>query len=157
MRNIKSSKLNAFSHRLSTILKADYIYVVMDGEIVEEGSHSSLILENGKYKELWSKQIYSKEPINRPKSHSSSHTPPYTNTIKTSSVSKLNKKAQGKYSKSNTGSILYENVECNLDKSENDSTRQVSVCLIVKIMITSITPRSIKLNQALKKIIELFL
>ncbi|RKF54300.1 Heavy metal tolerance protein [Golovinomyces cichoracearum] len=112
------------AHRLSTILKADYIYVVMDGEIVEEGSHSSLILENGKYKELWSKQIYSKEHIDRPKSHSSSHTPPYTNTIKTYSVSKLNKKAQGRYSKSNIGSILYKNSECKLDKSENDSTRQ---------------------------------
>ncbi|KHJ33700.1 putative abc transporter [Erysiphe necator] len=45
------------AHRLSTIMDADYIYVVMNGEIIEKGTHKDLILENGKYKKLWSQQV----------------------------------------------------------------------------------------------------
>ncbi|POS87021.1 hypothetical protein EPUL_002063, partial [Erysiphe pulchra] len=46
------------AHRLSTIMNADYIYVVMNGEIIEKGTHKDLILKNGKYKELWSQQVF---------------------------------------------------------------------------------------------------
>jgi len=48
------------SHRLSTIMKADRIIVVMNGEIVEEGSHEELIHKKGKYQNLWSKQLFVK-------------------------------------------------------------------------------------------------
>ncbi|MFJ5717971.1 ABC transporter ATP-binding protein [Neobacillus sp. NPDC093127] len=44
------------AHRLSTILNADTIFVVKNGEIVESGSHQSLLNRNGYYKDLYSKQ-----------------------------------------------------------------------------------------------------
>lgn len=44
------------AHRLSTVLNADTIFVVKNGEIVESGDHQSLIRRNGYYKELYSKQ-----------------------------------------------------------------------------------------------------
>ncbi|OAA65452.1 vacuolar ABC heavy metal transporter [Niveomyces insectorum RCEF 264] len=48
------------AHRLSTVMNADCIIVVSDGEIVEQGSHDDLIQAGGKYASLWSKQIFSK-------------------------------------------------------------------------------------------------
>jgi ABC-type glutathione transport system ATPase component len=41
-------------------MNADRILVVTSGELVEEGSHEELIRANGKYAELWSKQIFVK-------------------------------------------------------------------------------------------------
>ncbi len=41
-------------------MKADSILVVMNGEIIEEGSHDQLIRSTGKYHDLWSKQIFAK-------------------------------------------------------------------------------------------------
>jgi len=48
------------AHRLSTIMNADHIIVVTGGELVEQGSHEELIRANGKYADLWSKQIFVK-------------------------------------------------------------------------------------------------
>ncbi|KAK6865677.1 vacuolar ABC heavy metal transporter [Apiospora arundinis] len=48
------------AHRLSTVMNADIIFVVSDGEIVEQGSHEELLGKGGKYAELWSKQIFAK-------------------------------------------------------------------------------------------------
>ena len=45
------------AHRLSTIMKADQILVIMDGEVVESGTHNELIKAKGKYHGLWSKQF----------------------------------------------------------------------------------------------------
>jgi len=39
-------------------MKADHILVVMNGKIVEQGSHQELIHSRGKYHNLWSKQIF---------------------------------------------------------------------------------------------------
>lgn len=42
----------AVAHRLSTIQKADIIYVFDQGKIVESGSHQELIRNKGRYYEL---------------------------------------------------------------------------------------------------------
>ena len=45
------------AHRLSTIRNADEIAVVLDGRIVERGTHDQLMAADGKYKELYSLQF----------------------------------------------------------------------------------------------------
>lgn len=44
------------SHRLSTTVMADKIYMFEKGEIIEQGSHSELMALNGKYAEMFRKQ-----------------------------------------------------------------------------------------------------
>jgi ATP-binding cassette, subfamily B, heavy metal transporter len=44
------------AHRLSTAANADNIIVLDRGSIVEQGTHESLLLEKGKYFEMWGKQ-----------------------------------------------------------------------------------------------------
>lgn len=46
----------AIAHRLSTIRDADQILVLENGYIVERGNHERLILENGRYKEMYELQ-----------------------------------------------------------------------------------------------------
>lgn len=41
------------AHRLSTIADADYIYVLKDGSIVEEGTHEKLMQQGGEYYALY--------------------------------------------------------------------------------------------------------
>lgn len=45
------------AHRLSTIMHADKIYVLEKGEVVETGTHQSLLLEKGLYYAMWRQQI----------------------------------------------------------------------------------------------------
>jgi ATP-binding cassette subfamily B protein len=45
------------AHRLSTVLNADQILVVQNGAIVQRGTHSELIGEQGLYAELYQRQL----------------------------------------------------------------------------------------------------
>ncbi len=48
-------------HRISSIKKADRIYVLHDGEIVETGSHSELLKRKGAYASMYNKQLIEQE------------------------------------------------------------------------------------------------
>ena len=45
------------AHRLSTIKNADVIVVMKDGNIIEKGTHESLIVKNGEYAKLYKSQF----------------------------------------------------------------------------------------------------
>jgi ATP-binding cassette, subfamily B, multidrug efflux pump len=49
------------AHRLSTIREADWILVMKDGDIVEQGRHEKLLAKNGFYAELYNSQFEGKE------------------------------------------------------------------------------------------------
>ena len=49
---MKTRTTVAIAHRLSTIKSADEIYVIHEGQIVENGTHEQLIAANGYYKKL---------------------------------------------------------------------------------------------------------
>lgn len=51
----------AVAHRLSTIQKADIIYVFDQGRIVEQGTHTELMKKNGRYAELVNLQSLEKQ------------------------------------------------------------------------------------------------
>lgn len=44
------------AHRLSTVVSADEILVLQAGEIVERGTHKSLLKQKGLYEQMWSRQ-----------------------------------------------------------------------------------------------------
>ena len=45
------------AHRLSTIIHANRIYVLEKGQVIEEGTHQSLLEEKGLYYAMWRQQI----------------------------------------------------------------------------------------------------
>ena len=45
------------AHRLSTIQEADLILVMKDGQIIEQGTHASLLAQGGFYAELYESQF----------------------------------------------------------------------------------------------------
>ena len=47
------------AHRLSTIVNADLILVMKDGNIIETGTHEELMKKGGFYKELFESQFES--------------------------------------------------------------------------------------------------
>jgi ATP-binding cassette, subfamily B, multidrug efflux pump len=49
------------AHRLSTIREADWILVMKDGDIVEQGKHEKLLAKRGFYAELYNSQFEGKE------------------------------------------------------------------------------------------------
>ncbi len=54
---IKGRTSFVIAHRLKTILKADYILVLKDGEIIETGNHKELLAQNGFYANLYKNQF----------------------------------------------------------------------------------------------------
>lgn len=51
------------THRVSSAKNADTILILDDGKIIEQGSHSELISENGYYKDLYIKQLSEKDIV----------------------------------------------------------------------------------------------
>ena len=45
------------AHRLSTIKNADLILVMNNGDIIEKGTHQSLMKKNGFYSQLYNSQF----------------------------------------------------------------------------------------------------
>ncbi len=53
------------AHRLSTIVRADLIYVILDGQVAEQGSHGELLARGGHYKRLYELQFASEADLRR--------------------------------------------------------------------------------------------
>jgi subfamily B ATP-binding cassette protein MsbA len=54
---MKGKTTIVIAHRLSTVMHADKICVVMNGKIVEEGTHKELLKQDGDYANLYNKQF----------------------------------------------------------------------------------------------------
>jgi ATP-binding cassette subfamily B protein len=56
MASCKDKLVLFISHRLSTAMVADHIYMFEDGKIIERGTHQALMLKEGKYADMFKKQ-----------------------------------------------------------------------------------------------------
>jgi ATP-binding cassette subfamily B protein len=45
------------THRFTTALKADMIYVMAEGHLIESGTHADLLAQNGHYARSWNTQM----------------------------------------------------------------------------------------------------
>ena len=54
---IKERTAVIIAHRLSTILSSDSIYVIGNGKVIENGSHTELLSNSEIYKSFYQKQI----------------------------------------------------------------------------------------------------
>jgi len=57
----KGRSVITIAHRLSTIVDADRIFVLEDGQIVEEGQHEALLARGGRYAAMWARQSSEEE------------------------------------------------------------------------------------------------
>ena len=57
-RLMKNRTSIVIAHRFSTIIDADEICVVKNGEIIEKGSHESLMKQNGEYRKIFDMQYF---------------------------------------------------------------------------------------------------
>ena len=55
---IKGRTSFVIAHRLKTILNADRIIVLRDGEVIEEGNHHELVEQDGFYAELYKINLF---------------------------------------------------------------------------------------------------
>ena len=51
------------AHRLSSILNADYIYLLADGQVIDQGQHQQLMLHSRGYQQLMQKQTKQAEAV----------------------------------------------------------------------------------------------
>lgn len=62
LRGVMSSRTTLLvAHRISTVKDADLICVLDQGQIVERGTHESLMLANGEYADLYERQLLEEE------------------------------------------------------------------------------------------------
>lgn len=54
------------AHRLATVMKADVIFVIDDGRIIEQGKHDELLARGGLYSELYEIQFQTHQRANPP-------------------------------------------------------------------------------------------
>ena len=54
------------THRLTTAMRADLIYVMKGGEVVESGNHDALLALDGLYAQSWRAQIEAGSEPSRP-------------------------------------------------------------------------------------------
>src|SRR6266705_6806551 len=57
------------AHRLSTVRRADIIFVIKEGAIVESGKHDELLQRGGLYSELYRLQYGEQSEVEAPASH----------------------------------------------------------------------------------------
>lgn len=57
MKLMKDRTSFVVAHRLKTIVESDLILVMKDGKVIESGTHTSLMAQNGFYKELYQSQF----------------------------------------------------------------------------------------------------
>jgi ABC-type transport system involved in Fe-S cluster assembly fused permease/ATPase subunit len=53
----KGRTVITIAHRLSTIADADLIVVLEDGQLFEQGTHEALLAREGRYAQLWNRQL----------------------------------------------------------------------------------------------------
>lgn len=58
------------AHRLSTIIHADEILVLKEGEIIERGKHEELISHDTVYHAMWQAQLQNDQENNKNKTNS---------------------------------------------------------------------------------------
>jgi ATP-binding cassette, subfamily B, bacterial IrtB/YbtQ len=58
---VEDKTVIVIAHRLSTVAGADQILVIDEGRVVEQGNHSFLLENRGRYNALWQAQLRSKE------------------------------------------------------------------------------------------------
>lgn len=56
MKTCENKSMLYISHRLSSAVLADTVYMLENGKIAEHGSHTELLAKNGKYADMWNKQ-----------------------------------------------------------------------------------------------------
>ena len=54
----KGRTVVVIAHRLSTVIDSDEIIVMSQGEIIEKGSHQTLLAQQGIYSNLWKIQSF---------------------------------------------------------------------------------------------------
>ena len=64
MQGCKDKAIIFISHRLSSAVLADKIYMIENGRIIEEGTHKDLVAAKGKYAEMFEKQAKSYKNCN---------------------------------------------------------------------------------------------
>ncbi len=60
-RMLKGRTAVVIAHRLSTVRNADMVFVIDEGRIMEQGTHTSLLRQKGLYAQLYERQFMDKQ------------------------------------------------------------------------------------------------